>query len=91
MSIQIKISKIEINKYESRSWMMIKTDISKSYTNMVEGLMGNFNSRGEDDLRSRSGEIISINSNDEKIYNSLVSCKMTHPPPLLSENFVKIS
>lgn len=75
MSIQVKISKISINEFESRSWMMINIVLPKIYFGSVEGLMGNYNGDANDDLRSRGGEIVKDSSNDEAIYNAMVTCK----------------
>lgn len=70
----MKISKIDLNKFESRSWMMINIVLPKTYQNSLEGLMGNYNGLDSDDIKSRSGHIIADRSNDESIYNALVTC-----------------
>lgn len=78
LNIQVKITKVDLSQYESRSWMSVDIVLPKTYSNAVEGLMGNFNGQADDDLRSRSGRVISPNSTDEVIYNTLVSCKQNN-------------
>ena len=70
----MKISKVKLSEFESRSWLSVNIVLPKSYSNLVEGLMGNYNAQPSDDLRSRSGLIVSDANNDEAIYNALVSC-----------------